>query len=98
MQIKASEVSDVIKKEIENAKEFIDISETGTVLSVGDGIARVYGLTKVMANELVQFESGVMGMALNLEEDNVGIVILGDDKEIKELMARALSRVNIIEG
>ena len=84
MQIKASEVSDVIKKEIENAKEFIDISETGTVLSVGDGIARVYGLTKVMANELVQFESGVMGMALNLEEDNVGIVILGDDKEIKE--------------
>ncbi len=84
MQIKASEVSEVIKKEIENAKEFIDISETGTVLSVGDGIARVYGLTKVMANELVQFESGVMGMALNLEEDNVGIIILGDDKDIKE--------------
>ena len=84
MQIKASEVSEVIKKEIENAKEFIDISETGTVLSVGDGIARVYGLTKVMANELVQFESGVMGMALNLEEDNVGVVVLGDDKMIKE--------------
>ncbi len=84
MQIKASEVSEVIKKEIENAKEFIDISETGTVLSVGDGIARVYGLTKVMANELVQFENGVMGMALNLEEDNVGVVVLGDDKGIKE--------------
>ncbi|WP_022669985.1 F0F1 ATP synthase subunit alpha [Hippea alviniae] len=84
MQIKASEVSEVIKKEIENAKEFIDISETGTVLSVGDGIARVYGLTKVMANELVQFENGVMGMALNLEEDNVGVVVLGDDKDIKE--------------
>ena len=84
MQIKASEVSEVIKKEIESTKEFIDISETGTVLSVGDGIARVYGLTKVMANELVQFESGVMGMALNLEEDNVGIVVLGDDKDIKE--------------
>ncbi|WP_035587723.1 F0F1 ATP synthase subunit alpha [Hippea jasoniae] len=84
MQIKASEVSEVIKKEIESTKEFIDISETGTVLSVGDGIARVYGLTKVMANELVQFESGVMGMALNLEEDNVGVVVLGDDKDIKE--------------
>ncbi len=84
MQIKASEVSEVIRKEIENAKEFIDISETGTVLSVGDGIARIYGLSKVMANELVQFESGVMGMALNLEEDNVGVVVLGDDKLIKE--------------
>ncbi len=84
MQIKASEVSEVIKKEIESTKEFIDISETGTVLSVGDGIARVYGLSKVMANELVQFECGVMGMALNLEEDNVGVVVLGDDRMIKE--------------
>ncbi len=84
MQIKASEVSEVIKKEIESTKEFIDISETGTVLSVGDGIARIYGLSKVMANELVQFECGVMGMALNLEEDNVGVVVLGDDRMIKE--------------
>ncbi len=84
MQIKASEISDIIKKEIENAKEFIDVSEVGNVLSVGDGIARVYGLKNVMANELVEFENGVMGMALNLEEDNVGVVILGEDIGIKE--------------
>ncbi len=84
MQIKASEVSDIIKKEIESSKDFIDISEVGSVLSVGDGIARVYGLKNAMANELLEFENGVIGMALNLEEDNVGVVILGEDKDIKE--------------
>ncbi len=84
MQIKASEISDIIKKEIENAKEFIDVSEVGNVLSVGDGIARVYGLKNVMANELVEFENGVIGMALNLEEDNVGVIVLGEDFDIKE--------------
>ncbi len=84
MQIKASEVSDIIKKEIESSKEFIDVSEVGSVLSVGDGIARVYGLKNVMANELLEFENGVIGMALNLEEDNVGVVVLGEDKDIKE--------------
>ncbi len=84
MQIKASEISDIIKKEIENAKEFIDVSEVGNVLSVGDGIARVYGLKNVMANELVEFENGVIGMALNLEEDNVGVIVLGEDIGIKE--------------
>ena len=84
MQIKASEVSDIIKKEIESSKDFIDVSEVGSVLSVGDGIARVYGLKNAMANELLEFESGVIGMALNLEEDNVGVVVLGEDKDIKE--------------
>jgi F-type H+-transporting ATPase subunit alpha len=84
MQIKASEVSDIIKKEIESSQDFIDVSEVGSVLSVGDGIARVYGLKNAMANELLEFENGVIGMALNLEEDNVGVVILGEDFEIKE--------------
>ncbi len=84
MQIKASEISDIIKKEIEKAEEFIDVSEVGNVLSVGDGIARVYGLKNVMANELVEFENGVIGMALNLEEDNVGVIVLGEDIGIKE--------------
>ncbi len=84
MQIKASEVSNIIKKEIESTQEFINVSEVGTVLNVGDGIARVYGLQNAMANELVEFENGVIGMALNLEEDNVGVVVLGDYKDIKE--------------
>ncbi|HEX13185.1 MAG TPA: F0F1 ATP synthase subunit alpha, partial [Desulfurella acetivorans] len=84
MNIKPSEISEIIAKEIEEAKDFVEISEVGKVLSVGDGIARIYGLTNVMANELIEFQNGVVGMALNLEEDNVGAVILGDDTGIKE--------------
>ncbi|WP_291493620.1 F0F1 ATP synthase subunit alpha [Desulfurella sp.] len=84
MNIKPSEISEIIAKEIEQAKDFVEISEVGKVLSVGDGIARIYGLTNVMANELIEFQNGVVGMALNLEEDNVGAVILGDDTGIKE--------------
>ncbi len=84
MQIKASEISEIIKQEIEGLKDFIDINEVGKVLSVGDGIARVYGLRNVMSNELVEFEDGTMGMALNLEEDNVGVVILGEYENIRE--------------
>ncbi len=84
MQIGASEISEIIKKEIENAEEFIDVSEVGSVLNVGDGIARVYGLNNVMANELVEFENGTKGIALNLEEDNVGVIVLGEYENIKE--------------
>lgn len=84
MNIKPSEISEIIAKEIEQAKDFVEVSEVGKVLSVGDGIARIYGLTNVMANELIEFQNGVVGMALNLEEDNVGAVILGEDTGIKE--------------
>ena len=84
MSVSASEISSIIKDKIANSKMEVDISQVGQVLSVGDGIARVYGLDKVQAGELVEFESGVKGMALNLEEDNVGVVIFGSDQEIKE--------------
>ncbi len=84
MSVAASEISSIIKDKIVNADVDLDVSEVGQVLSVGDGIARVYGLDKVQANEMVEFESGVKGMALNLEEDNVGVVIFGSDEFIKE--------------
>ncbi len=84
MNIKPSEISEIIAKEIEKAKDFVEVSEVGKVLSVGDGIARIYGLKNVMSNELIEFQNGVIGMALNLEEDNVGAVILGEDTGIKE--------------
>ncbi len=84
MQIRADEISSILKGHIENYEKKVEVSETGTVLSVGDGIARVYGLEKVMAGELVEFPGGVYGLALNLEEDNVGVAILGEDVHIKE--------------
>ena len=84
MSVNASEISSIIKEKIAHADVDLDVSEVGQVLSVGDGIARVYGLDKVQAGELVEFASGVKGMALNLEEDNVGVVIFGSDQEIKE--------------
>ena len=84
MSVVASEISSIIKDKIENSDVNLDVSEVGQVLSVGDGIARVYGLDKVQSNEMVEFESGVKGMALNLEEDNVGVVIFGSDESIKE--------------
>jgi len=84
MDRKAEEITQVIKEQIGKYKKEIDISEVGRVLSVGDGIARVYGLQNVMANELVEFPNGIMGMVLNLEEDNVGVAILGEDIHIKE--------------
>ena len=70
MQIKAEEISKIIEDQIKNYEQRVEMSETGTVLYVGDGIARIYGLDKVQSGELVEFESGVKGMALNLEEDN----------------------------
>lgn len=84
MSIRPEEISSIIKKEIENYKADVNVSEVGTVITVGDGICRIFGLEGTMAGELLEFESGVRGLALNLEEDNVGCVILGDYSEIKE--------------
>ena len=84
MDIRAAEISSILKEQIKNFGQEAEVSEVGQVLSVGDGIARVYGLDNVQAGELVEFENGVRGMTLNLEIDNVGIVIFGNDREIKE--------------
>jgi len=84
MDIRAAEISAILKEQIKNFGQEAEVSEVGQVLSVGDGIARVYGLDNVQAGELVEFENGVRGMTLNLEIDNVGIVIFGNDREIKE--------------
>src|SRR6266567_3074753 len=84
MEIKADEISKIIREQIEEYRAGIDVSETGSVISVGDGIARVYGLEKVMAGELLEFPHGVMGLALNLEEAQVGVVLLGEYTEIRE--------------
>ena len=83
-QIRADEISRVLREEIENYEGAVNVSETGSVISVGDGIARVYGLENVMAGELIEFKGGVSGIALNLEEDQVGAVLLGDYSNIKE--------------
>ncbi|KAJ1933025.1 Alpha subunit of the F1 sector of mitochondrial F1F0 ATP synthase, partial [Linderina macrospora] len=80
----ASEVTSILEERILGAANKVDLQETGRVLSVGDGIARVYGLKNVQAEEMVEFSSGVQGMALNLEADNVGIVVFGNDRLIKE--------------
>jgi F-type H+-transporting ATPase subunit alpha len=84
MELRASEISSILKKKIASFDTDAEVDEVGQVLSVGDGIARVWGLDKVQAGELIEFSCGVLGMALNLEEDNVGIVILGSDQEIRE--------------
>jgi len=84
MEIKADEITKIIREQIEEYQAGVEISEIGSVISVGDGIARVYGLEKVMAGELLEFPKGVMGLALNLEETQVGVVLLGDYTEIRE--------------
>jgi F-type H+-transporting ATPase subunit alpha len=84
MQIRPEEITSVLKREIEGFEDHLQMDEVGTVLEVGDGIARVYGLDNVMSSEMVQFENGVYGLAFNLEEDSVGVTILGDYLEIKE--------------
>lgn len=83
-QIKPSEVSEILKQQIDGFNSAVELEEVGTVLQVGDGIARIYGLNSVQANELIEFDSGVMGIVLNLEEDNVGAVLLGSTELIKE--------------
>src|SRR3981189_2338929 len=83
-QIRADEITSILRQEIENYERAIDVSEVGSVISVGDGIARIHGLEKVMAGELIQFPHDVAGIAMNLEEDQVGAVLLGDYTVIKE--------------
>ncbi|MFW6257170.1 MAG: F0F1 ATP synthase subunit alpha [Prolixibacteraceae bacterium] len=84
VNIKPAEVSEILKQQLEGFKSETELEEVGTVLQVGDGIARIYGLSNVEANEMIEFENGIKGIILNLEEDNVGAVILGSSEEIKE--------------
>ena len=84
MEIKADEITEILKRQLAGYEKSIDVAEVGTVLSVGDGIARVYGLDKAMAGELVDFGHDLFGLALNLEEDNVGVVLLGETREVSE--------------
>jgi F-type H+-transporting ATPase subunit alpha len=84
MDIKADEITKIIREQIEDYRGSVDVAEVGNVISVGDGIARVYGLEKAMSGELLEFPHGVMGLALNLEESQVGVVLLGDYTEIRE--------------
>ena len=84
MDIRAEEISQILKQQIKNYDARVSVSETGTVLKVGDGIARIYGLENAQAGELLEFGGGLRGMVLNLEEDNVGAAIFGDDRTIKE--------------
>ena len=94
MDIRAAEISKVIKDQIANFGTEAEVSEVGTVLSVGDGIARIHGLDNVQAGEMIEFANGVQGMALNLEADNVGAVIFGSDQEIGE--GDSVKRTNTI--
>src|SRR5512145_1621837 len=82
--IKPSEVSKILKEQLKGINTDVELEEVGTVLQVGDGIARIHGLAKVRANEMIEFESGVIGIVFNLEEDNVGSVLLGSSSLIKE--------------
>src|SRR5712675_2574272 len=84
MDIRAAEISAILKQQIASFGAEAEVSEVGQVLSVGDGIARVYGLDSVKAGEMVEFPGGIKGMALNLESDNVGVVIFGEDRTIRE--------------
>ena len=84
MEIRAEEISNIIKKQIKEYGKAVEVAEVGTVLSIGDGIARVYGLEKAMVGELVDFKEGIRGIVLNLEEDNVGVAIMGHDASIRE--------------
>jgi F-type H+-transporting ATPase subunit alpha len=82
--VRPDEISSILRKQLTGFEKETDIYEVGTVLQIGDGVARIYGLTNVMASELVEFPNGVVGMVLNLEEDNVGAVLFGDDSLVKE--------------
>src|SRR5216117_319602 len=84
MEIKAEEISKIIREQIGSYAVEVDVAEVGSVVSLGDGIARVHGVERAMAGEMLEFPHGVFGIALNLEEDSVGAVLLGDFKEIKE--------------
>ena len=84
MQLRAEEISQIIKKQIQNFDKAALVTETGTVLTTGDGIARIYGLEGAMAGELVEFPNGVYGLVLNLEQDNVGVAVFGDASAVRE--------------
>jgi F-type H+-transporting ATPase subunit alpha len=84
MQLRAEEISQIIKKQIASYEKTVEVQETGTVLTIGDGIARIYGLQGAMAGELVEFPGGLMGLILNLEEDNVGVAVFGSDQHVRE--------------
>ena len=100
--IKPSEISGILKKAIEGAGAGVSMEEVGTVLQVGDGIARIYGLSQVQSNELIEFANGVKGIVLNLEEDNVGAVLLGSSNEIREgdtvKRTNRIASINVGEG
>src|SRR5580765_7699416 len=83
-QINAGEITELLRQQIENYEQKIQVDEVGTIISLGDGIARVHGLDKVMAGELIEFPHNVAGLAMNLDEDQVGAVLLGDYTELKE--------------
>jgi len=83
-EMKIEEIGEILRNRIKGYETKIETSEVGTVISVGDGVARAYGLDQAMAGELVEFSSGIMGLVLNLEEDNVGIALFGEDKEVQE--------------
>ena len=101
-QLNPAEVSAIIRQQIEQVTPGAAFEETGTVLEVGDGIARVYGLRNVQSNELVEFKSGIKGIVLNLEEDNVGVVLLGTSETIREgdtvKRTRRIASINVGEG
>src|SRR5215470_9280424 len=84
MDIKAEEISKIIREQIGSFSLDVDVAEVGSIISIGDGIARVHGVDKAMAGEMLEFPHGVYGIALNLEEESVGVVLLGEFKEIKE--------------
>src|SRR5580704_8217617 len=84
MPIRPEEITDILQKELQKFERKVDVEQMGTVLQVGDGIARVYGLPDCQMGELLEFPEGVMGMALNLEEDSIGCVLIGDDTKIRE--------------
>src|SRR5271170_7732595 len=83
-KINADEITELLRQQIENYEQRVQVDEVGTVISLGDGIARVHGLDKVMAGELIEFPHGIKGLAMNLDESEVGAVLLGDYTEIKE--------------
>ena len=101
-EVKPAEVSAILRQQLAGFKSESDLQEVGTVLQVGDGITRVYGLTNVQSGELIEFESGLQGIVLNLEEDNVGAVLLGPSKGIKEgdvvKRTNRIASINVGEG
>ena len=102
VEVRPDEVSAILREQLSNFKSEAELEEVGTVLQVGDGIARIYGLTKVQSGELVEFDNGLQGIVLNLEEDNVGVVLLGASDEIKEgdtiKRTNTIASINVGEG